>query len=153
MFKVIKSPRDMTTSTIIQRILANHEAYKVQMSVSFSLCDMSLVVNGGQNLCHIMYITVVQFGPQLSFPFCLLYSVFFLLFFPQCGLFCCLFFPSISLCLPLLWCWVQLSIMDESSHCFQTCDRNSVAVLSMMCRSEMKRRWRVRIIITNQKYM
>ncbi|CAK9216362.1 unnamed protein product [Sphagnum troendelagicum] len=28
MFKVIKSPRDMTTSTIIQRILANHEAYK-----------------------------------------------------------------------------------------------------------------------------
>jgi ethanolamine-phosphate cytidylyltransferase len=27
-FKVIKSPRDMTTSTIIQRILANHEAYK-----------------------------------------------------------------------------------------------------------------------------
>jgi hypothetical protein len=47
MFKVIKSPRDMTTSTIIQRILANHEAYKVQMSVSFFLCDMSLVVNGG----------------------------------------------------------------------------------------------------------
>jgi ethanolamine-phosphate cytidylyltransferase len=27
-FRVIESPRNMTTSTIIQRILTNHEAYK-----------------------------------------------------------------------------------------------------------------------------
>jgi ethanolamine-phosphate cytidylyltransferase len=27
-FTVIESPRNMTTSTIIQRILTNHEAYK-----------------------------------------------------------------------------------------------------------------------------
>ncbi len=32
-FTVIESPRNMTTSTIIQRILTNHEAYKVLMSV------------------------------------------------------------------------------------------------------------------------
>lgn len=28
-FSEIKSPRDITTSTIISRILANHDAYKV----------------------------------------------------------------------------------------------------------------------------
>lgn len=32
-FTVIESPRNMTTSTIIQRILTNHEAYKVLISV------------------------------------------------------------------------------------------------------------------------
>lgn len=40
-FRAIKSPRNMTTSTIIRRILANHEAYKV--SSDFVYWEMILV--------------------------------------------------------------------------------------------------------------
>ena len=49
-FEVLESPLDISTSTIIKRIVANHEAYQASLSSSFFLLSFLLLLHSGQCL-------------------------------------------------------------------------------------------------------
>ncbi len=130
-FKLLESPLNMTTSTIIQRILMNHEAYKV---------------NNNTYPCTLIYPTVVVW----------LFSPLQILFWGVCW-YCisvCPLIIFITVQFVLLFAdtyFVPQSMSDVAK--FRWVHFFWLAMMMMMCRNGMRRRQRVRTSTINQRRM